>query len=97
MKQKIVVTFPFHFSVLQKKRLEKFGDVTYYNTLPDSPEEWMRRTEGANIICSGKSGLVEKIRDSSLWAPNAYELLEVVQGPDDCAQLSCYMSCMPIQ
>ncbi len=61
MKQKIVVTFPFYFSTSQKKRLEKLGDVTYYDTLPGSPEEWMKRTEEATIICSGKSGLVEKI------------------------------------
>jgi len=60
-KPKIVVTSPMNFLPEQRKRLEKLGEVKIYDTLPKSPEEWMKRTEGFEIICSGKYGLTEKI------------------------------------
>lgn len=60
-KPKIVVTSPMNFLPEQRKRLEKLGEVKIYDTLPKSPDEWMRRTEGFEIICSGKYGLTEKI------------------------------------
>lgn len=60
-KAKIVVTSPMSFLPEQRERLEKLGDVTIYDTLPSTPEEWLERTDGASIICSGKYGLTEKI------------------------------------
>lgn len=60
-KFKIVVTSPMNFLPEQRKRLEKLGQVRIYDTLPTTPDEWMKRTEGYNIICSGKYGLTEKI------------------------------------
>jgi len=45
----------------QRARLESFGDVKLYDSLPSSPDEWMKRTEGYEVICSGKYGLTEKI------------------------------------
>ena len=50
-----------HFTPEQRERLERLGDVKIYNDLPVSPEEWVERTKYAEIICSGKSGLTEKI------------------------------------
>ncbi|MFC1727060.1 NAD(P)-dependent oxidoreductase [Patescibacteria group bacterium] len=60
-KPKIVVTSPMNFLPEQRKRLEKLGDVRIYDTLPKSPDEWMKRTEGYEIVCSGKYGLTERI------------------------------------
>lgn len=65
MKQvKIVVTSPMNFLPEQKKRLESLGDVVIYDTLPNTPEEWFKRCEGKNIICSGKYGLTDKIYEN---------------------------------
>lgn len=61
MKIKIVVTSLLNFLPEQKRRLEKLGEIKIYDTLPKTPDEWMKRTEGFNIICSGKYGLTEKI------------------------------------
>lgn len=58
---KIVVTSPMSLLPDQRKRLEDLGEVTIYDTLPSSPDEWMQRTEGMDIICSGKYGLTDKI------------------------------------
>lgn len=60
-KLKIVVTSPRYFLPEQKEKIESLGETTIYDTLPGSPEEWLQRTDGANIICSGKYGLTEKI------------------------------------
>jgi phosphoglycerate dehydrogenase-like enzyme len=57
----IVVTSPMNFLPYQKERLNSLGRVTFYNTLPNSPKEWINRTKGADIVCSGKYGLTEKI------------------------------------
>lgn len=59
--KKIVVTSPLNFLPYQIARLKQLGSVVTYDTLPTSPEEWMSRTEGADIICSGKYGLKEGI------------------------------------
>jgi phosphoglycerate dehydrogenase-like enzyme len=53
----IVVTNNQDFSEDQKKRLESLGTVTYYDPLPETAEEYLKRTEGADIICSGTAGL----------------------------------------
>lgn len=53
---KIVVTNNQDFSPAQKARLDSLGDVTYYDSLP-TPEEYLERIKGADIICSGAAGL----------------------------------------
>lgn len=58
---KIVVTSPLNLLPQQKARLERLGSVTTYDVLPATPDEWMKRTEGADVICSGKYGLKEGI------------------------------------
>jgi phosphoglycerate dehydrogenase-like enzyme len=63
---KIVVTNDQGFSPEQKKRLEGFGDVKYYDELPKDAEEYLRRVKGADIICSGTAGLKDaypKLKD----------------------------------
>lgn len=45
----------------QEKRIKNLGETTIYNSLPNSPEEWLERCRGADVICSGKYGLKEKI------------------------------------
>lgn len=57
MKPKIVVTKNLKFYKDQVGRLESLGDVTYYQDIPKSPDEWLERCSGANIICTGIFGL----------------------------------------
>jgi phosphoglycerate dehydrogenase-like enzyme len=54
---KIVVTNNQNFTPVQKQRLDSLGDVTYYDQLPASPEEYLERVKDADIICSGTAGL----------------------------------------
>ena len=54
---KIVVTNNQNLSTDQKHRLNSLGDVTYFDSLPQSREEYLKRVEGADIICSGTAGL----------------------------------------
>ncbi len=56
---KIVVTNPMDFSKEQKSRLEKLGKITYFDSHPASPDEWLKRCKGFNIICSWVFGLRE--------------------------------------
>lgn len=58
--KKIIVTCPMDLSDAQKERLNKLGDVTYYDTHP-SPEEWLKRIEGHDAVCSWFGGLRENI------------------------------------
>ncbi|MFC1600619.1 NAD(P)-dependent oxidoreductase [Patescibacteria group bacterium] len=60
-KHKIVVATPMNFLPEQEDRLRSLGDVKIYNTLPDSPDDWLKRCKRADIICSGKYGLKEKM------------------------------------
>ncbi len=53
---KIVITNNQDFTPEQKARLDKLGDVTYYENLPTG-EEYLERIKGADIICSGTAGL----------------------------------------
>ncbi len=41
----------------QKTRLESLGDVTWYDSFPQSDSEYLERVKGADIICSGHAGL----------------------------------------
>lgn len=54
---KIVVTNNQAFSESQKRRLNQLGDVTYFDSLPESADEYLKRVAGADIICSGTAGL----------------------------------------
>ncbi len=54
---KIVVTNNQSFTAEQRARLDALGDVTYYDYLPQSAEEYLERVKGADIICSGTAGL----------------------------------------
>jgi phosphoglycerate dehydrogenase-like enzyme len=63
---KIVVTNNQHFTKEQKDRLESLGDVTYYDDLPKDGDEYLKRVEEADIICSGTAGLKDaysKLKD----------------------------------
>lgn len=57
---KIAVTQPMEFYADQKERIQSLGEVTFYDELAKSPEEWLERCENADIICTGKFGLREK-------------------------------------
>ncbi|MFH1978632.1 MAG: NAD(P)-dependent oxidoreductase [Candidatus Aenigmatarchaeota archaeon] len=57
MKPKIALTKDLNLYNDQKKRLESLGDVVYHNELLKSPDEWLERCRGADIICSGIFGL----------------------------------------
>lgn len=65
---KIVVTNNQNFSEGQIKRLNKLGDVKYYNDLPKDGKEYLRRIKGADIICSGTAGL----KDAYTQLKNVY-------------------------
>ncbi len=54
---KIVVTNKQGFTPEQEARLNSLGDVTYYDTIPESGQEYLKRVKGADIICSGTAGL----------------------------------------
>lgn len=57
---KIIVTQPMEFQSGQKKRLDKLGDVTYYDSSAKTPEEWLERVKGFDIICTGGFGFRDK-------------------------------------
>lgn len=60
---KIVVTHDLGLSLGEIKRLKTLGDVTIFNSRPKSDEEWLDRCQGADIICSGISGLKNKYQE----------------------------------
>ena len=55
----IVVTHDFGLSSTDIKRLQTLGEVRLYDDRPNSAEDWLERTKGADIICSGISGLTD--------------------------------------
>ncbi len=55
--KKIVVTQDLGLNQEEKERLNKLGDVVYYDNLPKSPEEWLERSQDADVICSGRFGM----------------------------------------
>ncbi len=57
MKPKIVVVKNLQFYDDQKRRLKSLGEVTYYNDLPGTADEWLERCKDADIICTGLFGL----------------------------------------
>lgn len=54
---KIVVAQPIGLSEDQKRRLEKLGEVKYYDQRAGTPEEWLKRTKGYDVICTGVFGV----------------------------------------
>jgi len=46
-----------NFSAEQKARLDHLGDVTYYDEVAATPDEWLARCKGADAVCSGITGL----------------------------------------
>lgn len=61
--RKIVVTQPLGLSTEQRERLQKLGDVTFYDELSTTPEEWLERVQGADVICTGKFGFKIKANE----------------------------------
>jgi phosphoglycerate dehydrogenase-like enzyme len=59
--KKIVVVQPFGLLPEQRRRLQSLGDVTFYDEMSSSSAEWLKRVKDADIICTGKFGLKEKI------------------------------------
>lgn len=57
---KIVLTNPMGLSIEQEMRIKKLGDVTFYKDMPSSPDEWLRRCQGYDVVCSWIVGLREK-------------------------------------
>ncbi|MFA6386296.1 MAG: NAD(P)-dependent oxidoreductase [Candidatus Paceibacterota bacterium] len=60
---KIVVTQDLGLNIEEKERLNKLGEVKYYDDLPKIPEDWLERCKGADVICSGKFGLKLKYQE----------------------------------
>lgn len=58
--KKIIVIGDFRFTEEQKARLEAGGEVVYVES-PDSSEEWLRRVEEFDVICSNGSHLLENL------------------------------------
>lgn len=58
--KKIVVTNQMGLSESQKNRLKKLGEVIFYDDHPSSTDEWLKRCQGFEIICSWMNGLREK-------------------------------------
>jgi phosphoglycerate dehydrogenase-like enzyme len=59
---KIVIAQNLGLNEEEKRRLNKLGDVKYYD-LAKTPEEWLARCKGADVVCTGKFGLKQKIYD----------------------------------
>ena len=57
---KIVVTQDLGLNKEEKDRLNKLGEVVYFDDLPETQEEWMERCKNADIVCTGKFGLKQK-------------------------------------
>lgn len=54
---KIVVTQDLGLTPSDIEKLKQLGDLTIYDELSKTPEEWLGRCQGADIICTGKFGL----------------------------------------
>ncbi|MBU1203192.1 hydroxyacid dehydrogenase [Patescibacteria group bacterium] len=61
--KKIVITHDLGLSSEDMGRLKSLGDVVVYDSRPSSVDEWLERVKGANIICSGISGLKDGYKD----------------------------------
>jgi phosphoglycerate dehydrogenase-like enzyme len=59
---KIVVTHDLGLSNEDIKRLKTLGELTVYDNRP-TPAEWLKRCQGADVVCSGIPGLREKYQE----------------------------------
>jgi len=60
---RIVITQDLGLSPENINRLKGLGDVKFYNNHAKTPEEWIERCQGADIICTGKLGLKQKYQE----------------------------------
>ncbi len=60
---KIVVTQDLGLNKEERERLKTLGEVKYFEDLPKTPEEWLERCKGADVVCSGKFGLKLKYQE----------------------------------
>lgn len=60
---KIIVAEPLNLLDDQWERLNKLGEVIRYDSLASSVGEWMERVKDADVICSGKFGLKQKVNE----------------------------------
>lgn len=61
--KKIIVQKDLWLSPENIKRLEGLWELKIYNKLAKTPEEWLERCEGYDIICTGKFGLKQKYQE----------------------------------
>jgi len=60
---KIVIAQNLGLNSEERDRLNKLGEVVYYEDLAKNYEEWIERCKGADIICTGKFGFKQKVYD----------------------------------
>jgi len=53
---KIVVVQDLGLNSQERKKLDKLGETAYYDDLPPTIDEWLKRCKNADIICTGKFG-----------------------------------------
>ncbi|MDD5342017.1 MAG: NAD(P)-dependent oxidoreductase [Patescibacteria group bacterium] len=58
---KIVIAQNLNLNNEERERLNKLGTVEYYEDLAETPDEWLERCKNADIICTGKFGLKQKV------------------------------------
>lgn len=61
MGKRIVVAQELALYSDQVERLKKFGELRIYSDLAKTPEEWVERCKGFDIICTGKFGFRQKV------------------------------------
>lgn len=61
MSKKIVVVQKMDLFPDQIKRLKSLGEVKIYQDMPKNADDWLSRCQNADIICSDKFGLKERI------------------------------------
>lgn len=60
--KKIVVTLnSYDLLPDQLERLKKLGKVQFFDSKPRSTDEWLERCQGADVICSGRYGLIDRV------------------------------------
>lgn len=60
---KIIVTQELDLTPEQLARLKQLGETTVYDNLASNYDDWLKRVEGFDVICSGKFGLKQKIHE----------------------------------
>ncbi len=60
---KIVIPQDLNLNEEEQLRLSKLGEFVYYKDLAQNYDEWLERCSTADIICTGKFGLKQKVYD----------------------------------